>query len=154
MNKGFAPFLLFVLITLGFLLNACSSSNKITDEMPGGMNIVDMPSHILYNDFNAAVVSILMDPPLDLTIDTTYDDTIHASEVYDGRVHRHWFFWKTTWKEKTCYYITYRRAENNTVFTLRSASFETQDASQPNARWHVVQPSVKTKENQILQQLR
>lgn len=147
----------YFLLIIALLVIGCSpkSASRMQGphSLPGAMHLPDMPSSIPFSNFRSSAINILISPPLDLTVDTVYNNTISAYEVYNGRVHRRWFFWKAAWKEKTIYKISFRQSDSSTIYTLKSESFEAPDENWIDKRWQRVEPSVKTKENLIIQKL-
>jgi hypothetical protein len=148
------PTTLLKILAFVLLICACKTASKIPRVPPGSMSLPNMPSSIDYDVFEVTTIKILIDPPLNLMVDTVYNHTISAYEICDGRVHRHWFFWKTTWKEKTRYLITYQKVGSEVIFTLTSQTFEAPNIYWAEHRWQRVEPSNKTKESMILEKLK
>ncbi len=141
---------LFLTLCL-ILLIGCRITQRIP-EAPGADIMTPMPSSIPPATFQSDVLKILTGSPINLTIDSVFNKTVSAYEIYDGRIHRKWFFWKTVWKEKTKYVLTYDTAGEGIVYTLRTATYEAPDVYWEN--WFKVEPSVTTKVNSILDKLK
>jgi len=144
-------FTLIVLIVV--TIQSCKVMKRIPESsrMPASSSIPEMFASIDYESFESTVAQYLIQSPISLKIDTVMFNTIIAYELYDGNNHRQWFFWETTWTEKTVYTINYEKDEEGVFYKLEVESFEA--PSENYSKWQSVYPSRKTKEELIINKL-
>ena len=142
---------LFILLIALFAFAACSSY-RITSTNPGAVVLTPVFSSIPLSGFSDTVINTLSNLPVKLFIDTIDDHHVTAHSIYDGRIHRKWFFSKKTWVEKTRYLVAYKNKSDSVFFTLQTTTFEAPDLSWE--KWFRVEPSQQTYEQIILKKLK
>jgi hypothetical protein len=71
--------------------------------------------------------------------------------LYDGGIHRKWFFGDSQWKEKTIYTINYQKETDGVSYKLKVETFEAPNENY--LKWRPVYPTKNTKENLIIKKL-
>lgn len=113
------------------------------------------------SEFQKRLASTLISPAINLTVTKTATDTIEAMDIYEGKQHRHNFFFKRVWQEKTLYVIVYKEIKGTVTNGLadkfhteyRINTYTSEAPNETYQQWRPTSPSKTTKLYLITQQI-
>ena len=114
-------------------------------------SVPEMTSNLDTAVFREKLVRILLNSPLNLRIESCKGGKIKAFEIYEGKYHRKWFFWKRGWKEKVMYEVYYYVSAGKIKYVIDIDASEAPNENYKN--WRKCQPTKPTKEKEIINRL-